>query len=82
MDEIERRLAACFASVLPDLSPDEIRTAAADAVPSWDSVATVTLIAVVEEEFGLSISDEDPSKFDSFANILAYLRRCDTHTSN
>lgn len=82
MDEIERRLEACFASVLPDLSPAEIRTASAGTVPSWDSVATVTLLAVVEEEFGISISDEDPARFDSFANVLAYLRRSDLQVSS
>jgi acyl carrier protein len=75
MDELEERLAACFSSVLPDLGPDEIRNASATTVASWDSVATVTLLAVVEEEFGISISDEDPSRFDSFSNILSYLKQ-------
>lgn len=75
MDEMEQRLAACFGSVLPDLGPDEIRDASANTVPSWDSVATVTLLAVVEEEFGISIADEDPARFDSFKNILSYLQQ-------
>ncbi|HVB85963.1 MAG TPA: acyl carrier protein [Candidatus Dormibacteraeota bacterium] len=75
MDEMEQRLAACFVSVLPDLSPDEIRDASASTVASWDSVATVTLLAVVEEEFGISIADEDPARFDSFKNILSYLQQ-------
>jgi acyl carrier protein len=74
MDEMEQRLAACFASVLPDLGPEEIRGASASTVASWDSVATVTLLAVVEEEFGISISDEDPARFDSYKNILSYLQ--------
>ena len=75
MDEMERRLTECFAAVLPDLSPEEIRQANPNSVEGWDSVATITLISVVEEEFGISIADEDPAKFDSFQHILAYLHQ-------
>lgn len=74
MDEIEKRLAACFSAVLPRLTPEELRQASATSVESWDSVATVTLLAVVEEEFDIIIDDEDPARFDSFKNILAYLQ--------
>lgn len=74
MDEMEKRLAACFSAVLPELSPAEISQASASSVESWDSVATVTLLAVVEEEFGISIENQDPARFDSFKNILAYLQ--------
>lgn len=75
MDEMEKRLATCFSSVLPELAPEEIRQASATSLESWDSVTTVTLIAVIEEEFGISIDDVDPAKFDSFQNILAYLQQ-------
>jgi acyl carrier protein len=73
MDEMEKRLVACFSAVLPELTPEEVGEASAATVAAWDSVATVTLLAVVEEEFGISISDEDPGRFDSFQNILSYL---------
>jgi len=75
MDEMEKGLAACFSAVLPELAPEEIRQASITSVKSWDSVATVTLLAVVEEEFGISIDDEDPARFDSFKNILTYLQQ-------
>jgi acyl carrier protein len=74
MDEMEKRLAACFLAVLPELTVEEIPQASATSVKSWDSVATITLIAVVEEEFGISIDVEDPAQFDSFQQILGYLR--------
>ena len=74
MDEIERRLADCFSAVLPELTAQEIPQASATSVKSWDSVATITVIAVVEEEFGISIEVEDPAQFDSFQRMLAYLR--------
>jgi len=75
MDEMEKRLAVCFSAVLTQLSPDEIRHASATSLESWDSVTTVTLLAVIEEEFGISIDDIDPAKFDSFQNILSYLQQ-------
>lgn len=78
MDEMEKRLATCFSVVLPQLTPEEISQASATSVESWDSVTTVTLIAVIEEEFGISIDDVDPAKFDSFKNILSYLQQAVT----
>jgi acyl carrier protein len=75
MDEMEKCLAACFSSVLPDLKPEEVKDASARTVQSWDSVTTVTLIAVIEEEFGISIEDADPARFDSFQNILSFLQQ-------
>jgi acyl carrier protein len=74
MDEMEKRLAACFSAVLLELAPEEISQASANSLKSWDSVTTVTLLAVVEEEFGISIDVEDPARFDSFKNILTYLQ--------
>jgi len=74
MDEQEKRLASCFLTVFPALSPDEITNASPTTVRAWDSVAVVTLLAVVEEEFGISIEAEDPAQFDSFQRFLNYLR--------
>jgi acyl carrier protein len=74
MDEQEKRLASCFLTVFPELSPDEVTYASSTTVQGWDSVAVVTLLAVVEEEFGISMEPEDPAKFDSFQRFLDYLR--------
>ena len=74
MDEIQTRLANCFAAVFPELSHQEIIHASSTTVPGWDSVAGVTLLTVVEEEFGISIEEDDPAKFDSFDRILVYLQ--------
>jgi acyl carrier protein len=74
MDEQQRRLANCFCAVFPELSSEEIIHASSATVPSWDSVAVVTLLTVIEEEFGINIEEDDPAKFDSFQRILGYLR--------
>ncbi len=75
MDEQQARLANCFLAVFPDLSADEISSATSATVPSWDSVAGVTLLAVVEEEFGIALETDDLSRFDSFQDFLTYLRQ-------
>ena len=77
MDEQQRRLANCFCAVFPELSSEEIIHASSATVQSWDSVAVVTLLTVIEEEFGISIEEDDPAKFDSFPRILSYLQEAE-----
>jgi acyl carrier protein len=74
MDEKELRLAECFLAVFPGINTDEIAKACSTSVQGWDSVANVTLLAVVEEEFGVNLEGEDLARFDSFSGILSYLR--------
>jgi acyl carrier protein len=81
MDEQQRRLANCFCAVFPELSSEEIIHASSATVPSWDSVTVVTLLTVIEEEFGISIEEDDPAKFDSYQRILGYLREAEKKQS-
>lgn len=74
MDEKEMRLAECFLTVFPDLTTDMIPQASSTSLQGWDSVAMVTLLAVVEEEFGVTIEIDDPGRFASFKEILTFLR--------
>jgi acyl carrier protein len=74
MDEQQTRLANCFLAVFPELSTEEVARASSTTVRSWDSVATVALLAVIEEEFEINIEVEDPAKFNSFQQILSYLQ--------
>jgi acyl carrier protein len=74
MNEMETRLAMCFKSVLPTLSLAEIQKADPDSLEGWDSVATVTLFAVIEEEFGIEISVDDVKSDHSFQGILNCIR--------
>jgi acyl carrier protein len=74
MDEQQTRLANCFMAVFPELSTDEICAATSVTVHGWDSVAGVTLMAVVEEEFGITLEIDDLAQFDSFNGFLGYIR--------
>lgn len=72
---LEDRLMACFAAVFPHLSPQEIRNATSHSVEGWDSIAFVTLIAAVEEEFQITIPSDAYPKLDSFAAFAQELPR-------
>jgi len=74
MGDSRDRLTNCFLAVFPNLSTDEIYDASSTTVQGWDSVAGVTLFAVVEEEFGVSIEDNDLTRFNSFHGFLNYLQ--------
>ena len=75
MDDGTATLHRCFAVVFPDLADDEIPSASVGNVPEWDSLASVTLMAVLEGEFGVEISELDLSRLRSYADVLDYLRQ-------
>jgi acyl carrier protein len=74
MASVESRLSACLAAVFPLLSPPEIVGASMSSVAAWDSVATATLMALLEEEFGIQVAPEDLNRMVSYGEIAAYLR--------
>jgi acyl carrier protein len=73
MDDMRARLVGCFQTVFPDLTEAAIVAARQDDVPSWDSVATITLINVMEEEFQIPFDLDRLAEFNSFESISAYL---------
>jgi acyl carrier protein len=75
MSEQESRLIRCFASVFPGLTPEEIKETRADSSGIWDSLAGVTLTAVVEEEFGVEIDPAVMPELDSFEAFRNYVER-------
>jgi acyl carrier protein len=82
MDEMEGRLIRCFSSVFPDLAAEQIRVASAESVPAWDSLAAVTLVAVLQEEFGLQINLIDLPELVSFVAVRNYIRKHSSHSSH
>jgi len=44
-------------------------------VEGWDSVASVTLFAMIEEEFGIEIEVQDMEGLLSFERLFGYLRQ-------
>jgi acyl carrier protein len=77
---VEDRLAACFTAVFPELDPSEVATASTETVEPWDSLASLTLVAVIEEEFEVAIDDLDLSELGSYAAFRDYLQRASPAT--
>ncbi len=73
MDNTQARLTSCFLAVFPELTSDQVASATSATVHSWDSVAGVTLLAVVEEEFGIPLEIDDLSRLSSFQGFLTCL---------
>ena len=74
MDSVEQRLVRCFSSVFPELNEEQIRNASVESVTAWNSLAAVTLVAVLQEEFGLQVNLGDLPSLVSFAAVQNYVR--------
>lgn len=73
MHDRDERLVRCFESVFQALTQEEIENASADSVGIWDSLSSVTLAAVVQEEFNVEIEPEALPTLDSFQAFRDYL---------
>ena len=74
MPSVEERLQECFSTVFPNLSADEIRRSSSASVATWDSLATVTLISLIEEEFGVTIAPDEYEFIVSFDLVNQWLQ--------
>jgi acyl carrier protein len=81
MQTVEHRLEDVFAVVFPDLSPEELRAASQDSVETWDSVAAITLMNLIEEAFGVEMDFGDVAELTTFSQIADYLKGKLTHTA-
>lgn len=73
MTDTQRRLTACFTAVFRTLADADVAGAMVGCVEGWDSLATVTLITVIEEEFQIQIDPRDIEHFASFEHALRYI---------
>jgi acyl carrier protein len=71
---IDLRVLDCFRSVFPDRSDDELRALDQSAVDYWDSLAALSLLTVVEEEFDLTIDDESIDAMTTFQKVCDAIR--------
>ena len=75
MNDIPQRVASCFSNVFPALAPEDITRASTASLASWDSVAHVTLLSSIAEEFGVELEMEDFDELVSYALIVDYLEQ-------
>ncbi len=76
MAESRERLARCFRLVFPKLKDDAaIYSATQATVQEWDSIATITLVNVIEEEFRIVMDFEILGDLTSFDLMLDYVAK-------
>jgi acyl carrier protein len=68
---LTERVRECFRTVFPDLPEDQIEAAVRSELPEWDSIASLELLTVIEEEFGVQLDDDVVGGLDSFAAARA-----------
>lgn len=56
------------------MAREEAPQASRQTLAAWDSLKSMTLLAVLEEEFGVSIPTRDLPKLASFDEVATYLR--------
>lgn len=73
MVEPAGRLFRCISSVFPSLGDEELHDCDLAQLLTVDSLAAVTLVAVIEEEFGVSLDPEQLFELGSVQAIVEYL---------
>jgi acyl carrier protein len=74
MVDLNARLDKCFAAVFPDLTFPNFKAATPESVKGWDSIATITLLTVIGEEFNIQIDLADFPEDISYHGIAKHLR--------
>ena len=75
MSEQDDRLVRCFASVFPTLSEGEIRASNVVPLINLDSLAGVTLVTLIDQEFGVNVELSDLLDLGSFETISQFLQK-------
>ncbi len=74
MSDLRQRLIRCFAAAFPNVSEEALPTLTPKSTEDWDSVAMATLLAVMQEEFGIALDIlEDLEQLDSFSRVYEYV---------
>jgi acyl carrier protein len=70
---IKEKLTNCFRAVFPTLPEASIPGASVATVAAWDSIAAITLLHVVEEEFRTEVDLDRLAELNSFESLAAFL---------
>ena len=71
LQEALRWIEGVFEEAAGSLTPETLR----EDVPLWDSMGVLALMAVMDEQFGVVMSDDDVITMQRIGDILAVLRK-------
>jgi acyl carrier protein len=75
MDEIEKKVVDLVAEVLVDVNKDQITLGSKIAEDlGAESLDVYDMIALLEDEFGLEITDEDVEKIQTVQDVVSFIR--------
>lgn len=69
----EDRLKCCFQTVFQNLDDHTLLNMSVATNPAWDSIAAITLLQVVEEEFRVEVDVEKLADLDSYIKWSEYI---------
>jgi acyl carrier protein len=72
---LREKLLECFRAVFPGLTDAQLLATSAESNERWDSIAHVTLLSLIEEEFGSSLAMDRLTTLTSFPALLGELER-------
>ncbi|MBL8232074.1 MAG: hypothetical protein JNL98_26495 [Bryobacterales bacterium] len=75
MTDIESRIAQCFQNVFPDVTLEDLPRASQASLTQWDSVAHVTLLLSIAEEFQIELDEEVFPSLTSYLLVLDFVER-------
>ena len=75
MSDQDDRMVRCFASSFPTMSEEEIRASDFVRLFDIDSLAGVTLVTLIDQEFGISVDVSDLLALGSFEAISQFVQK-------
>ncbi len=58
-----------------EITLEEVETATMDSVDRWDSIGQMSLVAMIEDEFGIEMDPDEVMQFTSFAAGMEILKK-------
>lgn len=74
MDDLTMRVLGCFRTVFAGVPDDQLEGASTTTLEKWDSVASITLVNVIEEEFQMEFDYDAIPELTSFQAVVEYLK--------
>jgi acyl carrier protein len=74
--EIDAKLKSVMSAVLKVPVEEIGEESSMDTIAAWDSLQHMNLVLALEEEFGVSVPDEDAANITSFKLIRTVLQEC------